>query len=173
MYFENKKVKKVFILAIFLLSLCLPVFVFSQGFGLSQTAGKSGYDTSSSDIYTTIGNIVNVAFATVAFIFFGMTVYAGLRWLTARGQENLIEKAKSTMEAAIIGLIVVALSYAIASFIIGRLAFSGQQTEEINKPGCCVYSDSCINVTSKDDCINGGLYYPADSNECLFNASCP
>lgn len=69
MHFENKIFKKVFILVIFATVLCVPIFVFSQGFGLNQTATKSGFDTGSSDIYKTIGNIVNVAFATVAFIF--------------------------------------------------------------------------------------------------------
>ena len=141
MHFENKIFKKVFILVIFATVLCVPIFVFSQGFGLNQTATKSGFDTGSSDIYKTIGNIVNVAFATVAFIFFGLTVYAGLRWLTARGQEKLIEKAKGTMESAIIGLIVVALSYAIANFVIGRL---GVPEKEEGKLGCCILQNSSI-----------------------------
>ncbi len=167
MYFENKKVKKVFILAIFLLSLCLPVFVFSQGFGLSQTAQKAGYEPSRGDIYNTIGAVANVAFATVAFIFFGLTLYAGLRWVTARGKEDLIEKAKGTMESAIIGLIIVVLSYAIANFVISRVgSFSSES-------GCCIYADSCINVANQSDCIDGGAYYAAGSTECATNVNCP
>lgn len=137
MYFEKKGVKKIFILAIFAIALCVPLFVFSQGFGLPQTARKSGLDTGSGDIYKTIGNVTNVAFATIAFIFFALTVYAGICWVTARGQESLIEKAKSTMEQAIIGLIIVSLSYAIASFVVGRLGVA-KSVPEVNNPGCCV-----------------------------------
>jgi len=160
MYFENKKLKKIFVLAIFLISLCLPVFVFSQSFGLGETASKSGYSTAPSNIYETIGRIVTVAFATIAFIFFALTVYAGLRWVTARGQENLIEKAKGTMESAIIGLIIVSLSYALASFIIGRLGFqsSPDESSTTTVENCRGYCSSVCAVGEKTDpngsCVN-------------------
>ncbi len=167
MHFTNKTIKKVFILAIFAIALCVPLLTFSQGFGLSQTAQKAGYESNQGNIYNTIGLVINIAFATVAFIFFGLTVYAGLRWVTARGQENLIEKAKSTMEQAIIGLIIVVLSYAIANFVISRVGSFNAET------GCCIYVDSCINVANQSDCIDGGSFYPAGSTECITNVNCP
>ncbi len=167
MNFKSKTIKKVFILAIFAIALCIPFLVFSQGFGLPQTAQKAGYEPSRGDIYNTIGAVANVAFATVAFIFFGLTIYAGLRWVTARGKEDLIEKAKGTMESAIIGLIIVVLSYAIANFVISRVgSFSSES-------GCCIYADSCINVANQSDCIDGGAYYSAGSTECITNVDCP
>ncbi len=167
MHFKSKTIKKVFVLAIFITALCIPFLVFSQGFGLSQTAQKAGYEPSRGDIYNTIGAVANVAFATVAFIFFGLTLYAGLLWVTARGKEDLIEKAKGTMESAIIGLIIVVLSYAIANFVISRVgSFSSES-------GCCIYADSCINVANQSDCIDGGAYYAAGSTECATNVNCP
>ncbi len=156
MHFENKNFKKVFILAIFAIVLCVPIFVFSQGFGLEETAGKGGYDTAPRDVYSMIGNITNAAFATVAFIFFALTVYAGLRWITARGKEDLIEKAKSTMESAIIGLIVVALSYTIASFVINRLS----------PPKTSTTGGTTQNLATDKECTDKGGFCTAGS--CVF-----
>lgn len=156
MHVENKNFKKVFILAIFAIVLCVPIFVFSQGFGLEETAGKGGYDTAPRDVYSMIGNITNAAFATVAFIFFALTVYAGLRWITARGKEDLIEKAKGTMETAIIGLIIVALSYAIASFVINRLS----------PPAPSTTGGTTQNLATDKECTDKGGFCTAGS--CVF-----
>lgn len=157
MYFEKKGVKKVIILAIFVIIFCLPIFVSSKDFfGLEGTADKAGYDSTQRDIYSVISNVVDIAFGVVAFIFFGLTLYAGIRWITARGQEDLIEKAKSTMEAAIIGLVIISLSYAIASFVIKRLSPSAPttpggsvQNSEVNQ-NCCVCTDNNIGLVSSD-----------------------
>ncbi|HRY36749.1 MAG TPA: hypothetical protein P5230_02625 [Candidatus Magasanikbacteria bacterium] len=167
MFLNKKSIKITLFSLLFCCILLLPFFVFSQDFGMSETAAKSGYDTASDNIYVSIGKVLNVAFAAIAFIFFGLTLYAGLRWLTARGKEEFIERAKATMEGAVIGLIITVLSYGITTFIISRVgSFSG-------KSGCCIYSDSCINVANQSDCINGGAFHPAESEECLFDAKCP
>lgn len=47
--------------------------------------------------------------------------YAGLRWMTARGNEEFATKAKDAMFAATIGLILVVASYGIATFIFSRI----------------------------------------------------
>lgn len=138
MYFKKNIIKKMLVLVVFSIALCVPLFVFSQSLGgLSETAKQAGYTENQRDLYKGIGNVINIAFGTIAFIFFGLTLYAGIRWITARGEESLIEKAKSTMEAAIIGLVLVSLSYAIASFVVGRLGIA-KSVPEVNNPGCCV-----------------------------------
>jgi hypothetical protein len=42
--------------------------------------------------------------------------------MTARGESAPVEDAKKTIQAAIIGLVVVALAYAITSFVTGIFA---------------------------------------------------
>lgn len=163
--------KKTAIILFFLATLLLPIFVYSvdSTFGLDKTASTTGYDINGDqgNLNTMVGKVVNVGFGMVAFVFFGLTVYAGLRWLSARGNEEFITRAKRTMEQAIIGLILVALSYAITNFVMTKLQ---DQSSAGNTSGCCIYSDSCINVASSGDCISGGKYYANGSTEC---SQCP
>ncbi|MDD5040629.1 MAG: pilin [Patescibacteria group bacterium] len=46
-----------------------------------------------------------------------MILFGGFTWMTAAGNEEKITKAKGILKAAIIGLIIVMLSYAIVAFI--------------------------------------------------------
>ncbi len=181
--FLNKKSLKIVIISLFFISvLLLPFFVFSQDFGMSETAAKSGYDTTPDNIYVTIGNVINTFFATIAFIFFGLTLYAGLRWLTARGKEEFIERAKATMEGAIIGLIITVLSYGIANFTISRLSSGGVPMDE-NVSGCCMGKSgsnsgfSCQNDVTYKDCKdlgeNGSDFMQFEANKkCAEVKSC-
>ena len=47
--------------------------------------------------------------------------YAGVRWMTSRGNEELAAKAKHTLEAAVIGIIITVSAYAISNFVLSRL----------------------------------------------------
>jgi TRAP-type C4-dicarboxylate transport system permease small subunit len=58
----------------------------------------------------------------LAFVFFGLTLYAGLRWMTAQGNEEMVTKSKEILKAAIIGLVIVTASYALTKFIFSQLA---------------------------------------------------
>jgi len=145
----------------FAIVLFLPIFVFSwdNTFGLDKTASSTGFDVTGDqgDINSMASRIIRIGFGTVAFVFFGLTLYAGLCWLTARGKEELIERAKATMEQAIIGLVIVALSYAITNFVMERLS----SQEEIVGPSpkliyekCCVFdsgSNPCTRIITEDD----------------------
>jgi TRAP-type C4-dicarboxylate transport system permease small subunit len=102
----------------------------------------------------------------VALIFFGLTLYGGFIWLTARGKEDKIAEAKNILEAAAIGLAVIASSYALATFILSRLA---QPTAS----GCCYKwvsdstSDTGMRLTpspgNKEDCeADGGDFMASE-----------
>lgn len=62
-------------------------------------------------------NVVTAAllFAGVVAVFF--IVYAGIRYITSRGDPKAVEGAKNTLTWAIIGLIVILLSFFIINFI--------------------------------------------------------
>ncbi|OGH93059.1 MAG: hypothetical protein A2563_04765 [Candidatus Magasanikbacteria bacterium RIFOXYD1_FULL_40_23] len=112
-----KKLLFVFLFSLMLLGSVLPA---AAQFGLKETASKAQYGEST-DIYTTIGDIVNVVLSFTGIIFLAIIFYGGLRWMTARGDEAKITKAKEAMYAAIIGFILVTAAYALSSFVIGRL----------------------------------------------------
>ena len=89
--------------------------------GLGITA-QEGYETiPASDIPTMIGRVVGVALSFIGIIFFVLMIYAGFSWMLARGNESEVQKAKSLIEAAIVGLVIVLSAYAITSFIGGEL----------------------------------------------------
>lgn len=85
---------------------------------LKDVAGKTGLD---SDLKATGGTVVKTVLALIGTIFFGLTIYAGVRWMTAQGNEEKVTKAKDTLEAALIGIAIVFLAYAITAFVTGSL----------------------------------------------------
>lgn len=89
-------------------------------FGLEATAKKAQY-ADNPDIYVTISTIISVVLSMAGLAFLGIMFWAGLRWMTARGNEEFIAKAKSAMFAAIIGFILVTVSYGISTFVFSRL----------------------------------------------------
>jgi hypothetical protein len=89
-------------------------------YGLKDTADKTPYSTNT-DIYIIVEKVISGALATLAFVFFGLALYAGLRWMTARGDESHVEKAKDTLRAAVIGLIIILAAYALTRFIFQQL----------------------------------------------------
>ena len=72
------------------------------------------------------GRIVGVVLSFVGVIFFLLIFYSGLRWMMAQGDEGAIDKAKQTIIAATIGLVIVLAAYAITAFIGGQLTNSGK-----------------------------------------------
>ena len=63
-----------------------------------------------------VGVVVQAALALIGVIFLILMIYAGYNWMTARGEEEKVEKAKDTITRAFIGLIIVVGAYAIWSF---------------------------------------------------------
>ena len=54
-------------------------------------------------------------------IFVILIIISGFNWMTAGGDEAKVEKAKKTINRAIIGLIVIVVSYAITYFVFNAL----------------------------------------------------
>lgn len=128
----------------------------SAGFGLKDTATKAGYETTGGAVSVTgrIQTVVSTILGFVALLFFGLTLYGGLTWLTARGKEDKVTEAKGILEAAAIGLVVIAASYAIATFILGRLSGSGGKAS-------CTFTDgsACKDISTaqeRTDCVDAG-----------------
>ncbi len=48
-------------------------------------------------------------------------LYAGTLWFTARGNDDQVTKAKDALRNAIIGMIIVAMSYALVTFLVRAL----------------------------------------------------
>jgi hypothetical protein len=68
---------------------------------------------SASGISVLIGRAVGIVLGFLGALFFGLIVYAGLKWMTARGNDTQIKDAQKIMRAAIVGLAIVLGAYAI------------------------------------------------------------
>ena len=68
-----------------------------------------------------VGTAVSAFLALLGVIFLALMLYAGYHWMTARGEEEKVEKAKDTIQRAIVGIIIVVGAYAIWGFILDNL----------------------------------------------------
>ena len=72
--------------------------------------------------YTCIGNLVSnavsVAFIVAAIATFALLVVGGMNWLTSSGDKTKVEGAQKMISNALIGLAIVAASWAIYSLVL-------------------------------------------------------
>ena len=101
-------------------ALVFPAAVLAQGteYTISDDIGGSvGLGTA--DLKTTVINIISWVLGILALVAVVMIIIGGFQWLTAAGSEEKIEKAKKVISAAVIGLIIVLLAWAIVIFVAG------------------------------------------------------
>jgi len=96
---------------------------------LDSMALTAGLSTRS--IYAIIGTILKSILALFGLIAVSVIVYGGVLWTLSKGDPEKINKAKKLMVNAAIGMLIIASSYAIASFFVGKLTgiFGGNGTE--------------------------------------------
>jgi hypothetical protein len=68
-----------------------------------------------------IGGIIKTALSIMGIVAAILIIYAGYVWMTARGKEERVTKAKETLEAAVIGLIIIMAAYALTYFVVDRI----------------------------------------------------
>jgi hypothetical protein len=93
--------------------------------GLQATGDASfgpGYTTGeNASLAFFIGNyIIKPVFGIVGTIFFALTVYAGVLWMTAAGDPKKVEKAKDILVTSVIGTVIV-----VSAYVITNAVFSG------------------------------------------------
>lgn len=86
---------------------------------LDNVAGKAGV-TDQGDLGAITGTTINAMLQLVGLLFMVLTVYAGILWMTARGNEDQVQKAQKIITASLIGLIITISAYAITVFVTGR-----------------------------------------------------
>lgn len=108
------KIKYFVEVALLLLFLLVPIFSFAEDVDISNP-----FDTT--DVQTIITNVLSAIFGIAGTIATAMIVYAGILYTTSGGDQKKLDAAKNTLTYAIVGLLVIGLSYAIVNFIIGAI----------------------------------------------------
>lgn len=70
-----------------------------------------------------LASLINFILGLLGVILLVYIMLAGFYWMTAGGNEDNVEKAKTMMMNAVIGLIIVMASFAIATFVQSQLDF--------------------------------------------------
>jgi len=94
---------------------------FGLNSSLDAAADKAGYDKDKYKVEPIIGDVIKAFLGILGIIFLILMIYAGYSWMTAHGDEQKVTKAKETITAAIIGLVIVIGAYAITFFVISKL----------------------------------------------------
>lgn len=117
-----RKISITFMLCILVLS---PSVALTQGNlgnaddNLNSVRDKIGGEVEG-DLNVIVGNIIKTVLSLIGLIFLLLTVYAGYLWMTARGNEENVTKAKEIFKSSIMGLFIVVSAYAITVFVTSR-----------------------------------------------------
>lgn len=87
--------------------------------GLAAVGGTIGLSATDPRIIAT--RIINVSLGLLGIIMVSLILYAGFLWMTSGGEAEKIEKAKHMIRNAIIGVIIILSSWAIAIFVVNAL----------------------------------------------------
>lgn len=68
-----------------------------------------------------VGRIIKVVLSLLGLVAVVLIIVGGFQWMASGGNEEKIKEAKKLMGAALAGLIIIILAYAIATFIISNL----------------------------------------------------
>ena len=91
---------------------------------LDSAAIPAGYDTSNADtkFNTVFSIIIRTILSLLGIVFLVLMIYGGFLWMTARGNESQVTKARDLLTAAMIGLGIVIGAYAITYFILSKVS---------------------------------------------------
>lgn len=91
--------------------------------GMDKIGEQYGEDSQSpTSLVGIIVRIINASLILLGIIFLVLFVMSGYQWMTAGGNEDSIKTAKSRMTNAVIGLVIVLMSWTITYFVTYRIA---------------------------------------------------
>lgn len=109
-------------------ALCTVVLVpvaSAQNLGVDRVddaAKNAGYAPANETTFAeNVGSAIRILLSLLGIIFTILIIYAGYLWMTARGSEDNVTKAKDIISSSIIGLIILLMAYSITNFIVNRV----------------------------------------------------
>ncbi|MEK7580619.1 MAG: Ig-like domain-containing protein, partial [Patescibacteria group bacterium] len=147
--------------SVVLVSLFSPLYALAQDWnqGLNQFQTQTGLGNQ--DLATTIGRIVNIVLGFLGLIAVIIIIIGGFIWMTSGGAQEKIDKAKALIKAGVIGMIIIVLSFTLATFIVSLLKKVGGVEGDLNgqactTPGACsgCYKCGSDNVWRFDNTCN-------------------
>ncbi|MFC1612559.1 hypothetical protein ACFL29_01780 [Patescibacteria group bacterium] len=106
-----------------------PVFVGAQDLeksigdslqNLGEGAGLKDYE-SEGGLPKLVGTIINIFLSIIGVFFVVLIIYGGYTWMSSFGNKEKVDKAKTVIVDAVIGLIILLAAYAISNFVVTNL----------------------------------------------------
>jgi cytochrome bd-type quinol oxidase subunit 2 len=72
---------------------------------------------------TMFSSILNVVMLIAAILVFAFMIFGGVEWITSGGDKSKAESARNKLTAAVIGLVIIAASYAVVTLVVQFLGF--------------------------------------------------
>ena len=108
--------RKILILTTIFILTAVPALALETGISYGTYTGLG-----TKDLREGIMQIINVMLGFLGIIAIVVILWGGFRWLTSGGNEEKVDEAKKIITSGIIGLIIIFVSFAIASFAITQL----------------------------------------------------
>lgn len=88
---------------------------------LSQNVGNQAGVGAQQDLPIIIGRVINILLGFLGIVLLFLILWAGFSWMTAGGNAEKVQEARTRIINAVIGLIIVVAAFAISNFVLGSL----------------------------------------------------
>jgi hypothetical protein len=68
-----------------------------------------------------VGSIINIVFSLLGIALFILLIWGGWEWMTSGGENKGVESAKTRIYNAVMGIVITAIAYALAKFVLSLL----------------------------------------------------
>ena len=114
--------RKIAVSLITLTIVLLPALAEAVTGGLTSPTRPTGVPGGT--LLDTITFVINIVLYLVGAIALLMLVYGGFMYIISGGNEDTIEKAKKILTYAIVGVVVVIISYVVVNFLVAEIAWN-------------------------------------------------
>lgn len=124
----NLTLKKIIIASFLACFLATPYLLKAQSYnftndtGLQSTGKNSGFNQNKTNPEDFIQPVITAVLSLIGVLFLGLAIFGGLKWMTAKGNQQQVDQAQSVITNAVIGIVIVAAAYAISYFILKGVA---------------------------------------------------
>lgn len=92
--------------------------------GMRNTINDAGINLAATDPFTAVGILVRTLLSFLGVLFLLLVIYAGFTWMTAAGNSEKVDKAKTMMGQATVGIALILVAYLLSYAIIYVLQVS-------------------------------------------------
>lgn len=108
-----------------LCALAFPMLTMAQNsnnlFGTNEVSNGLNNSLQTTDPRAVVGRIINVVLGFLGVIAVAIILLGGFKWMTGGGNEDKVGEAKKLLGAGVIGLVIILMAWAIATFVINSI----------------------------------------------------